>query len=115
MRKGVDKRFTTWHVVYTLLLSALGFCLMLGETDECVGPWLGYWFLAFGALPSLLMLVVGLRWPVVAYVMAVVWGALVVVAALVAGTDDGWGLLTFIPLLGFTLEAAAIAWSRPHA
>ncbi len=115
----IDRKFIVWYAVYTLILGWFGVCFFIRDVDPCLGSELGYWILGCGALPSLVLLVLGLLRPRVAYGMAVFCGALVALAALtftIMLHSNMW-LLLIIPLSGFVVGAIVIAcrWRRVFA
>lgn len=104
-----DRMFVAWHVVYTLLMVVWSLPFLVRDVD-CLGRDLGYWVLSFSAFPSLVMLVIGCLKPVVAYWIAMVYGAIIavgVIVLLMTMHSYHW-VVVFLPLFFYIVEAVVI-------
>ena len=107
--RRVDRKFVAWHVLYTVILGAWGVLFLLSN-DDCLGREPGYWVLSFSAFPSLVMLVIGCLKPVVAYWVAMVYGAIIavgVIVLLMTMHSYHW-VVVFLPLFFYIGEAVVI-------
>lgn len=111
IRRPIDRKFVGWHVFYSFILIAFGLLFLVAD-DNCVGREPGYWFLGFGGVPSLTLLVVGLLRPMTAYKAAMLYGAVMAIGAgfLAATTPNAMWVALLFPLFGFIAEAAVIIW-----
>ena len=113
--RRIDWKFVGWHLFYTAVLAAWGVLFLTGPENDCLGREPGYWVLALGALPSLAMLVLGLRHRLAAYRLAIIYGVLVAagVAALVVTAYGFLWVVVFFPLFAFIVEAVVLQLRRP--
>ena len=113
-RPRFDRKFVGWHVFYTVILTAWGCLLANPSPHNELGTETGYWILAIGALPSLILTVMGVVWPLAAYRLAMVYAGVLAVGTLVlVGTTANflWVVVVF-PVFGFIVEGVVLHMSR---
>ncbi|MCE5198414.1 MAG: hypothetical protein ABFD54_01910 [Armatimonadota bacterium] len=111
-----DPKFVIWQSIYSILLIMWTVGLFLPGAVFEFGREPAQWILAFGVLPSILLVVLGVTRPLWAYKAAMGYAAILVLATIaVAVTAYGflWVIVAF-PFLGFIVEGVYIYW-RWHA
>ncbi len=113
-RPRFDRKFVGWHVFYTVILTAWGCLLARPVAQNEIGPDLGYWILAIGALPSLILTVLGVLRPIMAYRLAMIYAGVLAAGTIVlvgATANFLWAVVVF-PLFGFIVEGVVLYMSR---